>query len=172
MTTTDRTATKRVPMDSPRTTALVEKSRHATPKAPTQIPPSGLSMAAMSDTFFAISYTPAFAPIFWIVGLGPRWSGVWVGPDSVRVKMGWGFRAEIPRQAVREIGPDGAVARNAGAHGQRGEWLVNGSLSGLVRLEIEPEVQARVMGVPVRLRTLRLSLAAPDEFIRMLKNSR
>ena len=80
-------------MDSPRTTALVEKSRHATPKVPTHIAPSGPNMAAMSDTFFAISYTTAFAPIFWIVGLGPRWSGVWVGPDSVRVKMGWGFRA-------------------------------------------------------------------------------
>lgn len=86
--------------------------------------------------------------------------------------MGWGFRAEIPRPAVRDIGPDDAAVLGWGVHGWRGRWLVNGSSSGLVSLEIEPAVRAWVMGMPVRLRTLRLSLVAPDEFMSMLRDGR
>jgi hypothetical protein len=86
--------------------------------------------------------------------------------------MGWGFRVEIPRRAVREISPDGAAVWGWGVHGWRGKWLVNGSSSGLARLEIEPEVRAWVMGMPVRLRTLRLSLVAPDELTSMLRDHR
>jgi hypothetical protein len=112
----------------------------------------------MSEAFVGIRYTPALVPMFRLIGLSPARSGVWVGRDSLRVM---GFRAEIPRWAVREIGPDGAAVGGWGVHGWRGRWLVNGSSSGLVRLEIEPEVQAWVMGIPVRLRTLRLSLVAP-----------
>jgi hypothetical protein len=126
--------------------------------------------ALMSEAFVAIRYAPAMVPMFRLLGLGPARSGVWVGRDSLRVTMGWGFRAEIPRRAVREIGPDGAAVGGWGVHGWRGRWLVNGSSSGLVRLEIEPEVQAWVMGIPVRLRTLRLSLVAPGELTSMLRD--
>ena len=126
----------------------------------------------MSDPFFAIRYTPALVPMFRLLGLGPARSGVWVGPESVRVTMGWSFRAEIPRRAVREIGPDRAALGGWGVHGWRGRWLVNGSSSGLVRLELEPEVRAWIMGMPVRLRTLRLSLVAPDELTSMLRSRR
>ena len=126
----------------------------------------------MSETFFAIDYSPALLPMFRFLGMGPARSGVWVGSDSVRVKMGWGFRAEIPRQAVREIGSDTAAVTGWGVHGWRGRWLVNGSSSGMMRLEIEPSVQAWMMGVPVRLRTLRLSLASPDGLTTALSNAR
>lgn len=126
----------------------------------------------MSEAFVAIRYTPALVPMFRLLGLWPARSGVWVGRDSLRVTMGWGFRAEIPRRAVREIGPDGAAVGGWGVHGWRGRWLVNGSSSGLARLEIEPEVQAWVIGIPVRLRTLRLSLVAPGELTSMLRGHR
>lgn len=124
----------------------------------------------MSDSFFAIDYSPALLPLLRPLGMGPAHSGVWVGRDTVRVTMGWGFRATFPRQAVREIGPDTAAVGGWGVHGWRGQWLVNGSSSGRVRLDLEPGVQARVMGVPVRLTTLRLSLAAPDELMALLSN--
>jgi hypothetical protein len=45
----------------------------------------------MTDTFFAISYTPMLLPLMSLLGLGPAWSGVWVDRDAVRVQMGWGF---------------------------------------------------------------------------------
>src|SRR6187455_2580036 len=81
--------------------------------------------ALMSEAFVAMRYTPALVPMFRLLGLGPARSGVWVGRDSLRVTMGWGFRAEIPRRAVREIGPDGAAVGGWGVHGWRGRWLVN-----------------------------------------------
>lgn len=126
----------------------------------------------MSETFFAIRYTPALVPIYRMLGLGPAKSGVWVSADSVRITMGWSFRAEIPRKAMREISPDCGAVTGWGVHGWRGRWLVNGSSSGLVRLEIEPDVRAWIMGIPVRLRTLRLSLVAPDELTSMLRTPR
>jgi hypothetical protein len=52
-----------------------------------------------------------------------------------------------------------------GVHGWRGTWLVNGSADGLVRLDIDPPVKARTAMVPVRLRTLRVSLADPTAFL-------
>jgi hypothetical protein len=86
--------------------------------------------------------------------------------------MGWGFRATIPRSAVHKILPDDGPVTAWGAHGWRGRWLVNGSSSGLVRLEIEPVAQARVLGVPIRLNTLWLSLTSPSELIKELDGDR
>jgi hypothetical protein len=80
---------------------------------------------------------------FRMLGLGPARSGAWVGRDSPQVTTGWGFRAEIPARAVSEIGPDGAAVGGwASTAGVGGDSLSQGSSSGLVRLEIEPEVQA------------------------------
>jgi hypothetical protein len=125
----------------------------------------------VSDTYFAISYSPALTTIFRLFRMGPNRSGVWVGPESVRVTMGWGFRATIPRGSVRAISRDTGAVSGWGVHGWRGQWLVNGSSSGLVRLEVGPGAKASVMGGSVQLRTLRLSLTAPDEFISLLSNA-
>jgi len=122
----------------------------------------------MSQTFVAIRYTPTLEPFFQLLGLGPARSGVWVGRDSIRVMMGWGFRAEIPRRAVLEIGLDDAPVGGIGIHGWGGRWLVNGSARGLVRLQIKPGVRAWVMGIPVQLRTLRLSLVSPQDLTTLL----
>jgi hypothetical protein len=120
------------------------------------------------ETFFAVSYAPVFLPLFRLLGMGSRQSGVWVSPASVRVVMGWGFRTTIPRSAVQQIAPDSEPVTGWGVHGWRGLWLVNGSSAGLVRIEIEPAVQAWVVGVPVRLKTLRLSVTSPGELINEL----
>jgi hypothetical protein len=61
--------------------------------------------------------------------------------------------------------PDNEAVTAWGVHGWRGSWLVNGSSSGLVRFEIEPAVRALIMGIPVRLTTLRLSVTSPSELI-------
>jgi hypothetical protein len=124
----------------------------------------------VAGTFFPLSYDAILLPVFRPVGMGPARSGVWVDQDSVSVRMGWGFHATIPRRNVRVITPDFARVTGWGVHGWRGTWLVNGSSSGLVRLELEPEVHAWVMGVPMRLHTLRLSLIAPDDLLRVLRS--
>jgi hypothetical protein len=48
---------------------------------------------------------------------------------------------------------------------------VNGSRAGSVRLDVEPPARAHVCGVPVRLRTLWLSLTDPDSFLAALAAS-
>jgi hypothetical protein len=117
------------------------------------------------ESFFAVSYSPVLLHLFKVLGMGPAHSGAWVGPESVRVVMGWAFRATIPRSAVRKIMPDSDAVTGWGVHGWRGYWLVNGSSSGLVRIEIEPAADASVVGIPVKLKTLRLSVTSPGELI-------
>jgi hypothetical protein len=124
------------------------------------------------ETYFAISYSPSLKPIFWLVRMGPTRSGVWVSPESVRVSMGQGFRATIPRGSVGGIRRDSGAVTGWGVHGRRGQWLVNGSSSGLVRLEVGPGAKAWVMGKSVQLRTLRLSLTEPDGFLSLLTSGR
>jgi hypothetical protein len=50
-------------------------------------------------------------------------------------------------------------------HGWRGRWLVNGAASGLVMVRFDPRQRARVMGYPVQLEALCLSLEEPDQFV-------
>ena len=134
-------------------------------RVPRIVGPPGPYAQPVPMSFFAVSYAPIFRPLFTLLGLGPRQSGVWVSPESVRVVMGWGFRATVPRSAVLQSAPDSEPVTGWGVHGWRGLWLVNGSSSGLVRIDIEPAAQARVVGVPVRLTTLRLSVTSPRELI-------
>ena len=101
----------------------------------------------------------------WILGLfgtGRRFSSITMHEDVIDVKMGWAFRAAIPRANIVSATPHHGRVFGWGVHGWRGRWLVNGSSNGLVRLEIEPAVRSRVCGVPVRLRELTISLVDPE----------
>ena len=85
--------------------------------------------------------------------------------DTLTVRLGLSWRAEIPRGSIRTAAHDPLKTISVGAHGWRGEWLVNTSTTGLVVLTIDPEARGRCLGYPVRLRTLHLSLADPDAFL-------
>lgn len=107
------------------------------------------------------------------LGLGDRFSGVRITGDpsvddgagvDVDVRMGWAFRARIPHERIVGVTDAGRPFIGWGVHGWRGRWLVNGSMRDLLAVEIDPPVRARVCFVPVRLRTLYLSLADPASF--------
>lgn len=100
-----------------------------------------------------------------VLGIRRRASFVDVGFDAVEVRMGWAFRATIPRAAVSSAALDGGRVGGWGVRGWRGVWLVNGSSSGIVRIEIDPAVRARSAFVPVRLRVLRVSVDDPAGLI-------
>lgn len=123
----------------------------------------------MTTTRLALRYSRAIEVVLRLIGMGPARSGVWVDDESVRVEMGWGFRARFPRLAVRLI-ESGTISawQGWGVHGWRGGWIVTGSSAGLVSLELSPESRARVMGIPVRLARLRLSLTEPDALTALL----
>ena len=82
--------------------------------------------------------------------------------------MGWSFRADIPRSSVRSARERGGLVGGIGVHGWRGRWLVNGAATGIVRIEIEPRARAHVLGVPIGLRTLDVSVTEPKALVAAL----
>jgi hypothetical protein len=97
-----------------------------------------------------------------LIGITPRTSWVDVGTDTLTVQLSWAFRLRATRRAVRSVAPDHGRVGGWGAHGWRGRWLVNGSSQGLVRIEFDAPFRAFVMGFPVRVHTLRVSVVDPD----------
>jgi hypothetical protein len=118
---------------------------------------------------FAIRYSGINRPLLRLLGLGPRRSRVEVDDDDVTVRMGWAFSTRFPRTAVRSARRDTGAVWGWGVHGWRGTWLVNGSSRGLVRLALEPPQRARTLGLPLRLRVLRVSVDDPEELVAALR---
>ena len=54
-------------------------------------------------------------------------------------------------------------------HGWRGHGLVNGAAGPLVAVAIDPPAPARVLGFPIRLRELIVSVEDPDAVIAELR---
>ena len=100
-----------------------------------------------------------------VLGLAPGSCWVELGGESMVVRMGWAFRMRAPLDSIRAAMPDTGRVLGWGVHGWRGQWLVNGSSDGLVRVEIEPACRALMSGLPVQVRVLRVSLVDPDGFI-------
>lgn len=92
------------------------------------------------------------------------------GPQ-VHVRMGWSFRATFPRDAVASVQPLGSPVLSIGVHGMCGRWLVNGSHRGIAVLRLAPEQRARVLGFPVHLRELMLSVDDPEALRQALLES-
>lgn len=118
----------------------------------------------MGSTRVRIRFRPWWTPLLVVCGMPPNAAYLDIGPESVRVRMGVGFRAEFSRASIRCP----RRFRNkvsVGVHGGRGGWLVNGAQGPLVAFGLDPPSQARVYGVPVRLRELAVSVDDPDALI-------
>lgn len=113
---------------------------------------------------FPIRFDSWYAGLSSVLLLPPRDAYVDVGDDVV-VRMGWAFRASFPRAFVIRASLHPGTVISRGVHGWAGRWLVNGSAQGLVSLELAPEQRARVMGVPVRLRELLVSIEQPEALL-------
>jgi hypothetical protein len=117
---------------------------------------------------FRISFNRFNQVFMGVLGLGPRRARLDVGPAAFTVHLGWGFRAVVERSSVRGAKRLEGRVYGWGAHGWRGRWLVNGSSKGIVVIAIDPPARARVIGWPVRLRELAVSVELPDELIAVL----
>jgi hypothetical protein len=122
-----------------------------------------------NDQTFAILYG-VWRPLLVVLGMGPRFSAVALGAEELHVKMGWAFRARIPRSAITGASRREGRVGGVGVHGWRGRWLVNGSMEGIVGIDVDPPARAVATGFPVHLRYLSLSLENPDAFVTALKN--
>lgn len=120
---------------------------------------------------FPIRYG-VFRPLFSVMAAGPRFSGVTVDGDRLRVRMGWMFQAEVPLGSIGEVKRYTGLVGGIGVHGWRGWWLVNGGTKGIVDIAIDPPAKARVLGVPVKLKRLQVGVEAPEELLAALSGWR
>ena len=109
-----------------------------------------------------------FRPLLSLLGMGPGFSSVELEAGTLRVRMGWAFRASIPVHQITGAQPRSGLVGGIGVHGWRGRWLVNGATTGLVAITVDPPVRAFVLGIPVKLRELTISLEEPDALVAAL----
>jgi hypothetical protein len=117
---------------------------------------------------FRISFGWTMSFLGPLTGMPRSQSYVELDDTSLRVRMGIGFSARIDRAAVRAARRYERGVVSMGVHGWGGSWLVNGARTGIVDLDISPPARARVMGFPVSLRRLDVSLEDPDGFLAAL----
>ena len=101
--------------------------------------------------------------------LPPSASYVEIRNGDVECRMGWAFRALFPRSAVANAARIEQKPLSRGVHGFAGRWLVNGSGDGILAIDLAVPQRARVLGVPVRLRQLLVSVDDPDGLASRLK---
>lgn len=130
-------------------------------------PSSGLHAAAAAAppavTTFPFSYAKVLYPLFWALGMGKARAEV--AGDSVRIQMGWSFRATIPKRHIVGSTRVDDWQLSYGVHGWGGRWLVNGSSDGLVRLTIDPPAPASVLGISVDLTEVTISVQDRNGFL-------
>jgi len=103
-----------------------------------------------------------------LLGVVPEHCRVEVDDGELRVRMSWLFSLDVPRINVRSVARYEGRVWGWGAHGWRGKWLVNGSSSGLVQIDLDPPGRGRVAGIGVEVRVLVVSVEDPDGLIAAL----
>jgi hypothetical protein len=122
-------------------------------------------MSVSASQRFQFSYG-ALRLLMTLLGLGPGFSHIEVTTTELIVNMGWGFRTKIPRSSIRRAYEDQMrTGYGIGVHGWRGRYLVNGSMSGIVTIEIDPAARGLLMGLPVKLTTLQVSADDPSGLV-------
>ena len=115
------------------------------------------------DMWYGILSSALFLP--------PSSSYIEVDSERVHIQMGWAFRSSFPRAAVASAAQTHESPLSRGVHGFAGRWLVNGSGQGILTLDLTPSQRGYVMGFPVRLRQLLVSVAEPVALAEALRNS-
>jgi hypothetical protein len=106
------------------------------------------------DAWYGILSSALFLP--------PSSSYIEIGDGEVRVKMGWAFRSRFPKTSVVSAARAHIKPLSRGVHGFAGRWLVNGSGQAILTIDLAPAQRGYVMGFPVRLRQLMVSVREPE----------
>jgi hypothetical protein len=118
---------------------------------------------------FPISFDHWYRVLSSLVGLPPSSSYLDLHDEHAHVRMGWAFRSHFPRSAIVSVSGLDAKPLSRGVHGFGGRWLVNGSGRGIVSIQLNPLQRAYVMGFPVRLRELMVSVVEPAALVAALR---
>ncbi|SRR5581483_164606 len=126
-------------------------------------------MVEHSSQRIPIRFDRLYAVLSSALGLLPSSSYVDVDHDQVHVRMGWAFRATFPRAAVVSAAISSQNSLSRGVHGFAGRWLVNGSGRGIVAITLSPVQRGYVLGLPVRLQQLLVSVPDPARLASLLE---
>ena len=118
-------------------------------------------------TRFAIKYSKIWSWLLRSFLLPPRLAYLEVDGNDVRIRMSWAFRARFGRGDISGVATHRPVV-SIGVHGWRGRWLVNGAHRPIAKITFALPVKARVVGFPVRLRELLVSVDDVAELQRAL----
>jgi len=127
-------------------------------------------MSSADSKRFEIAYTGINRTLMKVLGVGPGRGYVIVTPDDLIVKMGWSFSGAIPRSRItsaEESTKPGGYGW--GVHGWNGKWVVNGSDSGIVKIEIDPATTVRTLIFPINPHVLYISFEDPTGFLAALE---
>lgn len=127
-------------------------------------------MSAQHSQRIPIRFDRGYAVLSSVLGLSPSSSYVEVGNEQVHVRMGWAFRATFPRSAVASTETVNQNPVSRGVHGFAGRWFVNGSGQGIVKITLNPVQRCYVLGLPVRLQQLMVSVPDPRVLASSLKH--
>jgi hypothetical protein len=120
---------------------------------------------------FPISFDRWYGVLSRLVGLPPSTAYVEIGGSEVEIRMGWAFRARFPQSAVASTETPDIRPLSRGVHGFGGRWLVNGSGRTILSLHLRPAQRAYVLGVPVRVRELLVSVTRSHVLASALEHS-
>lgn len=126
-------------------------------------------MAGEKSQRFPIAFDSWYALLSNVLLLSPANSYVEVEPTQIQVRMGWAFQASIPRSSIVSAKKSQTRTISRGVHGFAGRWLVNGSADGLVTLELAKGQRGYVMGFPVGLTELMVSLTDSTALLEALE---
>lgn len=85
--------------------------------------------------------------------------------------MGWAFRSHFLKTSVASAIETNKRPLSRGVHGFAGRWLVNGSGQGILAINLIPAQRGYVMGFPVRLKQLMVSIMEPAALAAELQSS-
>ena len=129
-----------------------------------------MTTTAVGDRF-PISFDSWYRALSTLLVLPPSSAYVALDDEQVEVRMGWAFRSRFPRSAIASAAAPDLRPLSRGVHGLDGRWLVNGSGRGIVSIQLSPAQRAYVMGVPVRLSELLVSVNEPPVVLAALRHS-
>jgi hypothetical protein len=124
----------------------------------------------MSLQRFPIRFDAWYGKLSRALFLPPSSSHIEVSEREVRVQMGWAFRSHFPKTAVIFTTKADKKPLSRGVHGFGGRWLVNGSGEGILIIHLSPAQRGYVMGFPVRVRELMVSVAEPEAIAAALRH--
>ncbi len=118
-------------------------------------------------TRIPIKYSKVWSWLLTILLMPRGLSYIEVDGDAIRVRMSFAFRATFTRGDISAVSPHRPVV-SIGVHGWRGRWLVNGANRPIARITLALPARARVLGFPVALRELLVSVDDVAELRRAL----